>query len=137
MTMTDQENRFASNLNARQRAFFTSLTPAERARLIKASGSDRAFIQLIGETMLDHVALLRERVITMQAQIDAWRQKALTSYEGTWEPGAAYGEGVTVTQGGSLWRSNKHGATDRPGRSDQWTLIVKRGRDGRNAPRAA
>ena len=47
-------------------------------------------------------------------------------------PGAAYEKGDAVTHGGSYWIA-KRDTSETPGKSDDWRLAVKRGRDGKDA----
>lgn len=47
-------------------------------------------------------------------------------------PGAVYEKGDAVTHGGSYWIARK-GTSATPGKSDDWRLAVKRGRDGKDA----
>jgi len=52
------------------------------------------------------------------------------AYKGVWKP-SAYKHGDVVTWGGSIWLA-KRDTDDRPESSDAWSLIVKRGRDGKD-----
>jgi hypothetical protein len=52
-------------------------------------------------------------------------------YKQIWQPDTVYSKGDFVTLGGSLWHANKE-TDQKPGNSDDWTLAVKKGRDGRN-----
>ena len=47
-------------------------------------------------------------------------------------PGAVYEKGDAVTHGGSYWIARKDTSAT-PGKSDDWRLAVKRGRDGKDA----
>ena len=47
-------------------------------------------------------------------------------------PGEAYEKGDAVTHGGSYWIARKDTRTT-PGKSEDWRLAVKRGRDGKDA----
>lgn len=62
-------------------------------------------------------------------------------YKGVFVPEAEYLNGDTVTWAGSLWHCNKTATTAKPGDgSPDWTLAVKKGRDGRevvSVPKAA
>jgi hypothetical protein len=59
---------------------------------------------------------------------------AVPSYCGVFESGTTYDRGDLVTLGGCVWHCNGTTAT-RPGAgSKDWTLAVKCGRDGRDAP---
>lgn len=51
-------------------------------------------------------------------------------YRGVWKEGS-HKAGAVVTWGGSIWLA-KRDTEDRPESSDAWTLIVKKGRDGRD-----
>ena len=51
-------------------------------------------------------------------------------YKGVWREGDAYQPGNTTTWGGSLWHCNS-ATSEKPGVNGDWTLAVKRGRDGR------
>lgn len=56
------------------------------------------------------------------------------SYEGVYQSGRTYSKGSVVTWGGSCWHCNKETDT-KPGDSEDretWTLMVKRGRDGKD-----
>lgn len=53
---------------------------------------------------------------------------------GIWRDGVKYAKGSVVSSAGSMWVANDDGATDRPGRSDQWRLCVKRGSQGPKGP---
>lgn len=53
------------------------------------------------------------------------------AYRGSWLPGK-YARGCLVTHGGSLWLSVED-AEGKPGGSPSWRLVVKAGKDGRDA----
>lgn len=57
----------------------------------------------------------------------------IQEYKGVYSPeGDGYAAHDTVTWAGSLWHCNKTGTTAKPGDgSPDWTLAVKKGRDGR------
>ncbi len=46
--------------------------------------------------------------------------------------GESYSKGDAVTHGGSYWVARKD-TTEAPGKSDDWRMVVKRGRDGKDA----
>ena len=56
---------------------------------------------------------------------------AVPMYRGVFVEGDTYDKGDLVTWAGSLWHCNAD-TTDKPG-GDDWTLAVKKGRDGRSA----
>ena len=51
-------------------------------------------------------------------------------YKGTHISGSEYFRGDTCTHGGSLWLCEKD-TKGRPGQTDAWRLIVKRGAPGK------
>jgi hypothetical protein len=76
---------------------------------------------------------LREQIRSLQAETKELKEREHLGirYCGAWRP-AKFGVGDLVTYGGSLWHSNAT-TTTKPGTNDDWTLIVRRGRDGRDA----
>ena len=52
-------------------------------------------------------------------------------YRDAYQEDATYSEGDAVTKDGSLWIARTKEITDAPGKSDQWRLAVKRGRDAK------
>lgn len=52
-------------------------------------------------------------------------------YKDIYQDGAEYKQGNTVTYSGSLWHCQK-ATSDKPGTSDSWRLVAKRGRDGKS-----
>lgn len=52
------------------------------------------------------------------------------TYRGVWKMRTPYARGSFVTCSGCMWHSNEDENLDKPGASDAWTLVVKRGRDG-------
>lgn len=55
-------------------------------------------------------------------------------YRGVWREGETYQRGDLVTWGGSMWHCDKDGTLAKPDGGD-YTLAVKRGRDGKDATR--
>jgi hypothetical protein len=54
------------------------------------------------------------------------------NYRGVWRDGEEFLKGSVVTHGGGCWHANQR-TTARPGTDpEMWTLMVKRGRDGRD-----
>lgn len=69
------------------------------------------------------------------AELKAVGAKTLADfYKGTWQPSAfdPYERGAAVTFDGSLWLARTTTRT-KPGASEDWQMIVKRGRDGKDA----
>ena len=69
-------------------------------------------------------------------RIEELERRPFLNEAGTWEAGKAYGTGMVVTDHGSAWVC-KAPTCQRPGESDAWRLLVKRGRDGKDATEAA
>jgi hypothetical protein len=86
--------------------------------------------EFIAQKIREAVAPLQRRIAeleTKQAKIDGFR------YIGTWADGARYEPGNFTTHDGSLWHCNRE-TTSRPGRDvGAWTLVCKRGADGKDA----
>jgi hypothetical protein len=76
------------------------------------------------------IAALNAEIEKLKA---ALAQKAPIKYLGIHKPGATYSEGSLVTRDGSIFHANKT-TSEMPGDGCvDWTLAVKRGRDGRDA----
>jgi hypothetical protein len=78
----------------------------------------------IAEALAPELKRLRERVAALEA-------RPTVRYEGVWTADKAYGRGAMVTDGGQVWHCNEPNVGARPPGS-QWTLAVKRGRDGKD-----
>ncbi len=74
-----------------------------------------------------HIQELYRRIAELEAQ--PYLREA-----GVWEQDKAYGVGMVVTDHGSAWVC-KQVTCQRPGESDHWRLLAKRGRDGKGAAR--
>ena len=69
--------------------------------------------------------------VVRKAVADAVAELPKYEYRSVWKAGEAYERGNWTTYGGSLWHCNKSGTGEKPGSGEDWTLAVKRGRDGR------
>jgi hypothetical protein len=78
---------------------------------------------------------LRAEIETLLKRVQQLEARPSMKYAGTWNAECLYGEGVFVTDGGSMWHSNRANVGLRPGQADDWTLVVKRGRDGKDVRR--
>jgi hypothetical protein len=56
-------------------------------------------------------------------------------WKGIWNDAESYPAGVFVTYGGSMWHANAASKGAKPGDGSEWSLAVKRGRDGKDAGR--
>lgn len=97
------------------------------------------------------VGLMRERVAVVEVRPsvpgpqgepgppgkDGVNGTAGLSFEGVYQEGKSYDFGHLVTWGGSSWHCNEP-TTSKPGEGTKaWTLMVKRGRDGKDGRDAA
>lgn len=108
-----------------------------------------AFIRLALETLRAESAAVRERVAVIEtrppvpgpagkdgepgpAGKDGADGKPGLAYVGVYQDGKAYEPGECATWAGSLWHCNE-ATRSRPGDgAAAWTLVVKRGRDGKD-----
>jgi hypothetical protein len=91
------------------------------------------FISAIGQTLHDEIKPLRERLEVLERKIDDLEMKqAQFRYCGVWSADAVYFEGNFVTHHGSLWHAHRQ-TTQQPGDGSDFTLCVKRGKDGKDA----
>lgn len=81
-----------------------------------------------------------DRTIEMAFEADGQRHVfelafPVMIYQGVFKEGTAYRRGDVVTWAGSLWHADND-TTEKPGVKD-WTLAVKKGRDGKDGSRGA
>jgi hypothetical protein len=70
----------------------------------------------------------------LEARIAAIEAQSVPKYLGVWQREKSYDAGACVTHGGSVWHAKeKANPGDAPNLSRCWVLMVKRGRDGRDA----
>ena len=74
-------------------------------------------------TMYAEMIRLHERIAEMEKQ-------TTLEYCGVWGAGNLYGKGNICTHHGSAWHAN-YETSGEPGKHDDWTLMVKRGRDAK------
>ena len=61
------------------------------------------------------------------------RERPALPYKGVWGASDAYTAGELVTHDGSMWIAKRESIGRRPGNDPNvWTLVVKRGKDGRS-----
>jgi hypothetical protein len=94
------------------------------ARMLSAIGRDRR---------TDLEKSLRAEIEKLQHRVEQLEARPSVKYAGTWKEKNFFGEGVLVTDNGSMWHAKRPSIGERPGQTDAWTLAVKRGRDGRDA----
>src|SRR5262245_2251386 len=90
----------------------------------------QALITAIGRFVKEKISPLKERITQLEHRLEN------QTYRGNWVEGVQYEEGNMVTLAGSCWIA-KFATTDRPStHSNQWGLMVKRGRDAPRRPTA-
>ncbi len=92
---------------------------------LKAAPSNEEMFRLLDiltNAMLAHVKALKKRVAELEA-------RPVLRYVGTWDRVRNYEPGEICTDGGSAWICQQE-TNSRPGTTDRWQLMVKRGRDG-------
>jgi hypothetical protein len=83
--------------------------------------------EFIAEKISEAVTPLRREIAELKSAQKSFR------YVGVWDAGAKYEAGNFVTVDGSLFHCNME-TTNRPGRDvGAWTLVCKRGADGKDA----
>lgn len=79
---------------------------------------------------------LVDRLATLQQKVTDLEERPTISYEQTFSAERLYKPGNLATHQGSLWHANVATRGVTPGAGNTaWTLIVKRGRDGKDATR--
>ena len=98
---------------------------AQVAALRKRVGNDRArTISLIATCIAEVTKPLLARIAALEA-------RPTLEYCGVWGPDNLYGKGNICTHHGSAWHCN-YETSGEPGKGgDDWTLMVKRGRDAK------
>ena len=66
-------------------------------------------------------------------RIEELERRHALPYNGVWGASDAYTAGELVTHDGSMWIAKRESIGRRPGNDPNvWTLVVKRGKDGRS-----
>jgi hypothetical protein len=99
---------------------------------------EESLASAIGVAVKELIAPLRAEIIAIKAanaelrgQVKTLQQSGLR-YRGTYEDGERYETGDACTSGGSVWRANEP-TTSKPGQDACWKLVVRKGRDGKDA----
>ena len=90
---------------------------------------------MVAKFMAESNARNKERnakLEALEAEVRELKAAPKLEYKGVWASDLAYDVGAFVTHGGSLWHSNVNQNQARPGEHSHWTLVAKRGRDGRD-----
>ncbi len=97
-----------------------------------APGTPSLSNSVLGEVKAHILDELAGRMEARMAVIE--KRAAALRYCGVWKDGALYDQHNFVTLGGSIWHANCTTDT-RPGVDQTWTLAVKEGHRGKDAPR--
>lgn len=90
----------------------------------------------ISETRIESVDHRTFKIINVDSRgVESTHERQLPGmiYKGIFSPDNTYLAGDTVTFGGSLWVAKKDDPQGKPGQSQDWQLVVKKGRDGKSA----
>ncbi len=71
-------------------------------------------------------------LVRIEALEKAGNQTLADSFKGTWQPGNSYERGSLVVWEGSLWIAMSGDTAAKPGSGDDFRLVTKRGRDGKD-----
>ena len=98
--------------------------PKPRRDLVTQKQLDRVIVKM-GQMIGAALKPLRERILELEQR----------EWAGVWEAGKSYAKGAIVSHGGSGWLALRQYPDGKPGdgANTGWKLIVKRGRDGRDA----
>jgi hypothetical protein len=132
----------AYNQDAARRAFVARAAARDeellppRPRRVYATGEELATISHSLGSMIGRSAdELKAENEELRRQVEHLRRDLYTlkatqpEYTGVWDPTRLYRKGHMVTSGGSTWHCNESCENIRPGGSDHWQLMVKRGKD--------
>jgi hypothetical protein len=133
------------SLTAAQVAELEDVTDAEqRAFALQAGLSDerlkeiQALMAAMAPPMRDFIEKtcrpLVDSIVALRSKIAELEERPTISYERTYTTDKLYKPGNLTTHAGSLWHANVATKCVAPGDGNSaWTLIVKRGRDGKDA----
>jgi hypothetical protein len=97
-------------------------------------GRDGVGWQDMDETVEDEGRVTVRRYLHDGSVVKEFRHTtAHLIYRGVYAPGRTYQRGDTATWGGSLWHCNET-TTAKPGETKAWTLMAKKGGDGKAGP---
>jgi hypothetical protein len=126
------------------------LTPVlERVAVAETKLADLARLEALASDVQRSASVLGERVAVLETRpqlpgpmgepgpagkdgVDGKDGAPGLSFEGVYQEGKSYELGHLVTWGGSSWHCNEPTTTKPGDGSKAWTLMVKRGRDGRD-----
>jgi hypothetical protein len=71
-------------------------------------------------------------IAELKARINELEARPLLEDAGVWNQSTVYRPGQTVTCGGSAWVCKEANSNGKPGTSDSWRLMIKKGRNGKD-----
>lgn len=90
-------------------------------------------IKGVNDSLSTRAAALEARIEVLERGLTDIRRQPTLEYTGTWQEGTTYERGQMVTHQGSVWYCKRPAATRPNEDPERWQLMVKRGRDGRDA----
>jgi len=100
-------------------------------REIKALMTELA--PVVRQYVVDAVAPAVTRLEAMERRLQELECRGL-KYAGIWQRASDYERGSVITHAGSAFVAiRKTQSTDKPGESDAWQMMVKAGKDGKDA----
>lgn len=82
------------------------------------------------ESVAEAIAALVDTIVAVPKllrRIEELEKRPEVKHVGTWKEGKAYRVNSLVTDKGSLWICRRATKTARPGQTNSWELVVKRG----------
>jgi len=132
--MTAEEVSAIANPTESQKRQFIQQSGLSDARLKEIEAMIGAVVPPIREYVVKAMTPIADRLATLQQKIKELEERPTISYEKTFSVDKVYKPGNLTTHQGSLWHANVETRGVTPGDGNvAWTLIVKRGRDGKDA----
>jgi hypothetical protein len=132
--MTSEEVAALENPTDSQKKQFAQQAGISDQRLREIEGMVGAVIAPIKDFVEKSMRPGIDRLIKLEQLVADIQQRPTISYERTYSADKLYKPGNLTTHAGSLWHANVATRGVAPGDGNAaWTLIVKRGRDGKDA----
>jgi hypothetical protein len=99
---------------------------------LASKGKPRSLVWYVLLGIRNMLLVAREERLKLEWRIEELEQRPRLAHRGVWKRNSCYDEATLIQHGGNCWLSTKSGNNDEPGCTDAWTLVAKRGRDGRS-----
>lgn len=132
--MTAEEVAKIENPTESQKQQFVRQSGLSDARLSDVTMMADAFAPIVRDYVMRSVQPIIDRLVAAERTI-AEIQATGIKFCGVHQRALEYKKGAVVVADGSSWVSLEDGNGDVPGTSGRWTLMAKRGRDGKDAAR--